>query len=65
MKSENAKLLAQAQIAKHQYQFGRITKAQALEQVKPFQELFNKVSIREAKKAGVRARLFNVHSFLR
>jgi len=59
------KLLDDACRAKNDYKFGRITKDEARLRIKPFEERFNEVSKREAKKAGVTPRLLNITSFLR
>jgi len=65
MSVENQKLLDQANQAKASFKYGVITKNEAEIRIYPFMKKFNEVSIREAKKAGVKARLFNMTSFLR
>ena len=65
MNSLNHKLYSQAQDARIKYGLGLITREKALELIKPYEQKFNEVSIREAKKAKMKPRLFSAISFLR
>ena len=65
MTRENQNLLDQDNKAKASFMYGYISRCEAEALIQPFKDKFNEVSIREAKKAGVKARLFNMSSFLR
>ncbi len=65
MKSKIALLLHQANIAKAKYATSQCTREEARKEIKPFEEAFNEISTRNAKKYGVKPRLFNFSSFVR
>jgi hypothetical protein len=65
MKKETKQLLNKAQQAKLDYRFGKISEEEAIEEVKPYKEVFDKEQVKIAKKFGKRPAPLNIKSFIR
>lgn len=54
-----------AEKTKFLYKTGAITRREAKEMIKPFEEAFNRKSKEIAKKYNVKAKLFNFNAYMR
>lgn len=65
MNNNIAELRQKAEEARALYRAGAITREEAIEQIKPYQKIFNEVSVEKAKKYNLRPQRFSVNAYLR
>lgn len=65
MKENTAYLKQQAEDARALYRKGVITRKEAIEQIKPYEKIFNEVSAEKAKIYKLKPQRFSIIAYLR
>lgn len=65
MKDNIAVLKQNAESARALYRSGAITREEAIEQIKPYQKVFNEVSAEKAKAYKLKPQRFSINAYLR